>query len=142
MNIYTQVAALPYIVIDDSINICLITSRETKRLVIPKGWPKAGVKSHEMASKEACEEAGLKGNISIHPIGTYTYKKKLHTFASVNCKVEIYPLAVTHQMIEFQEISQREVNWYLHSKAAELVDEPEFSKLLSSLTIHDLTNIQ
>lgn len=93
-----------------------------------------------MARKEACEEAGLKGNISTHPIGTYCYKKKLHTFASVNCRVEVYPLEVTHQLIKFQESSQRELNWCNHLKASKLVDEPEFASLLYNLTIEILTN--
>jgi 8-oxo-dGTP pyrophosphatase MutT (NUDIX family) len=41
----------------------LLTSRETGRWVIPKGWPSKGLKPREVAASEAYEEAGLVGSI-------------------------------------------------------------------------------
>jgi 8-oxo-dGTP pyrophosphatase MutT (NUDIX family) len=43
--------------------VLLLTSRETHRWVIPKGWPMKGRKPAETASQEAYEEAGLVGHI-------------------------------------------------------------------------------
>ena len=37
----------------------VITSRDTGRWIIPKGWPMDGKKSHEVAAREAWEEAGV-----------------------------------------------------------------------------------
>ena len=133
MELYTQIAALPYVFVNKELLVCLITSRETKRLVIPKGWPKIEVKSHEMASIEAKEEAGLIGNICNKTIGSYSYKKKLHTFASVNCEVQIYPLYVDQQLIEYKENEQRNLFWLTVNEAAEKVEEKEFSDLLLTL---------
>ena len=133
MEIYTQVAALPYIFIKDDPLVCLITTRETKRLVIPKGWPKLGVPSYEMASIEAKEEAGLIGIIDKKTIGTYNYKKRLHIFAKVTCEVEVYPLKVEQQLIDFPEKNQRNLHWLTINEAAENVQEAEFSELLLSL---------
>ena len=41
----------------------LLTSRETHRWVIPKGWPMKGWEPAEVASQEAYEEAGLIGQV-------------------------------------------------------------------------------
>src|SRR5262249_23178072 len=51
--------------------VMLLTSRETHRWVVPKGWPMKGRKPAEVASREAYEEAGLVGQVvGKHPIGT------------------------------------------------------------------------
>lgn len=133
MELYTQIAALPYIFIKDELKICLITTRETKRLVIPKGWPKIGVPHHEMAAIEAKEEAGLIGSIDKKSIGTYNYKKRLHIFARITCEVKIYPLLVDQQLIDFPEKHQRSLHWLTIKEAAEKVSEADFAKLLLSL---------
>ncbi len=130
MELYTQIAALPYVFTQDELLICLITSRETKRLVIPKGWPKLGVSSHQMARIEAEEEAGLIGQISKDTIGTYNYRKKLHTFANITCEVEIYPLHVSHQLMDFPENKQRSLHWFNPIEASNRVEEKEFSEIL------------
>jgi 8-oxo-dGTP pyrophosphatase MutT (NUDIX family) len=56
----------------------LLTSRETRRWVIPKGWPMKGRKPAEAAAQEAYEEAGLIGHIvGKRPIGDFHYLKRL-----------------------------------------------------------------
>src|SRR4051794_36610423 len=48
-----QVAALPYKSDDDGkVRVLLITSRETRRWVLPKGNPIRGLASHEAAAHE------------------------------------------------------------------------------------------
>lgn len=66
-----QVAALPYRFIGDELRILLVTSRGTRRWIIPKGWPMKGKKAHRAAEREALEEAGAKGRVSRLPIGSY-----------------------------------------------------------------------
>ena len=36
--------------------VMLVTSRETRRWIIPKGWPKKGKSPHHSAAREAFEE--------------------------------------------------------------------------------------
>ena len=43
----------------------LVTSRETGRWVIPKGWAIKGLKPADVAEREAYEEAGLVGHIIV-----------------------------------------------------------------------------
>ena len=57
-----QFAALPWRRrADAGIEVLLITSRETRRWVIPKGWPIKGKSSAKSAAREAFEEADQKG---------------------------------------------------------------------------------
>jgi 8-oxo-dGTP pyrophosphatase MutT (NUDIX family) len=58
----TQFAALPCRTAEDgSRQVMLVTSRETRRWIIPKGWPIKGLKPPKVAAQEAHEEAGLVG---------------------------------------------------------------------------------
>ncbi len=57
--------------------ILLVTSRETGRWVIPKGWPMKGKSGSEAAAREAFEEAGVVGEIAPEPLGAYGYVKFL-----------------------------------------------------------------
>ena len=86
-----QVAALAYRKHGKGVDVLLITSRETKRWVIPKGWPMKGKKDWDAAATEAFEEAGIEGTIGHKSIGTYHYvKRKLS--GDLDCKVIVYPL--------------------------------------------------
>ncbi|HPU15489.1 MAG TPA: DUF47 domain-containing protein, partial [Polymorphobacter sp.] len=57
-----QIAALPYRRdADGDMRLLLITSRETRRWVLPKGNPIDGLDPHLAAAAEAYEEAGVTG---------------------------------------------------------------------------------
>ena len=72
-----QVAALPVRrTPSGALRVLLVTSRETRRMVIPKGWPWRGVKDYKAAAEEAREEAGILGKTRKKPIGSYTYFKR------------------------------------------------------------------
>jgi 8-oxo-dGTP pyrophosphatase MutT (NUDIX family) len=86
-----QYAALPYRRrADSTIEVMLITSRETGRWVIPKGWPKQRLRPPDLAAREAMEEAGLAGRIGDRSIGFYHYKKRLADGSAVPCAVETF----------------------------------------------------
>ena len=73
-----QYAALPYRAKGKSqLEIMLVTSRGTRRWIIPKGWPKRGMPPYDTAAKEAFEEAGVIGKVRKRPIGSYPYDKIL-----------------------------------------------------------------
>ncbi|HEY8579134.1 MAG TPA: NUDIX hydrolase, partial [Beijerinckiaceae bacterium] len=87
-----QVAALPWRLAPTGVEILLITSRGTKRWVIPKGWPMPGRRPHEAAQREAYEEAGVKGAIEPAPLGCYEYRKAAKNGALILCRVDVFPL--------------------------------------------------
>ncbi len=108
----------------------LITSRETRRWVVPKGWPMKGLKPHDAAAVEAAEEAGLVGEIDSQPIGSYTYLKRLKDDLSVAVQVSVFPLSVQGQVESWKEQGQREFRWFRYQKAAALVAEPSLRRLI------------
>lgn len=129
-----QVAALPYVRQKDGIQVLLVTSRETGRLVLPKGWTEKGMKDPAAAAQEAFEEAGVKGNVSSKPIGTYNYTKIIGPGFALACSVDVYPLDVKKHLKDWPEKSQRERFWFTPSEAALRVAEPALADILRRFT--------
>jgi 8-oxo-dGTP pyrophosphatase MutT (NUDIX family) len=126
-----QVAALPYrFDMRGDLEVLLITSRETRRWVLPKGWPMPGRKPHRAAEQEAYEEAGLKGHISKVALGTYEYVKRLENGLTVPCEVSVFPMYVTRQRSRWPEIGQRDQFWCTPHEAADLVREDGLKLML------------
>jgi len=101
--------------------------------VLPKGWAKAGCQPHESAADEAREEAGWVGEIRAHSVGCYSYRKRLHTFASVICDVDVYRLDVRRQLDKWPERGQRRMAFFTPEAAATLVQEMDLAVLLRSV---------
>jgi ADP-ribose pyrophosphatase YjhB (NUDIX family) len=73
-----QYGALPYrFTVDAALEILLVTTRQTKRWIVPKGWPIKGLKPAKSAAREAFEEAGVWGRVGARAIGHFTYDKIL-----------------------------------------------------------------
>jgi 8-oxo-dGTP pyrophosphatase MutT (NUDIX family) len=111
----------------------LITSRQTRRWVIPKGNPERGVEPHALAAKEAYEEAGLVGRVGHEPVGTYRYAKRLRDGRTVPCEVVVFPFAVETQAEEWPEKGQRKTRWFTPPEAALRVDESGLVAILLAL---------
>lgn len=128
----TQVATIPFTVRPDGrTQVLLLTSRETRRWVIPKGWPMHGMKPAETAAREAFEEAGVLGAIvGKRPVGTYHYSKRLAGGEEVLCAVDVFLLRVERQVEQWPEQGQRELRWVDPEQAAEMVLEGGLAELL------------
>lgn len=125
-----QVAALPVRRdAEGQWRVLLLTSRETGRLVVPKGWPMDGRKDFRAAAIEAREEAGLVGRITRKPVGSYLYWKRLADRFTL-CRVKVYLLEVQRQLKAWREKGQRRGLWFLPEDAADLVDEPGLAELI------------
>jgi predicted phosphate transport protein (TIGR00153 family) len=128
-----QIAVLPYRSNDAGLTeVMLITSRDTRRWVLPKGNRIKGLKNHEAASHEAYEEAGLIGIACPFAIGTYQYLKNRKNGTSRPAIVDIFPFLVTTQLDEWPEQDERDVRWFAPADAAAAVDEPELSAILAT----------
>ncbi len=132
----SQIAALPYraesAAIDAPVRVLLITSRENKRWVIPKGNLMAGTAPHNAAAREAEEEAGVRGLVCPTPLGSYRYRKKRGNGASLMIDVDVFPLAVSQELDSWKEQGQRERRWFTLPEAAAAVDEPDLRDLIRS----------
>jgi len=125
-----QVAALPWRLTDDGRQILMITSRETRRWVIPKGGRMVGKTDPEAAAQEAMEEAGVRGEMDQTSIGVFRYAKGLKDGGVRQCVVSVYPLQVLVQLGAWPEAHQRERRWMSLSEAADLVHEPDLAALI------------
>jgi 8-oxo-dGTP pyrophosphatase MutT (NUDIX family) len=126
-----QVAALPYRSASATVpEILLITSRDTRRWVIPKGWPMKNRTPAEAAAREAQEEAGVIGEIAAEPFGTYRYQKVLKHGGSILCEVAVFPLRVVSSLDSWHEQHQRELRWFVADEAAGLVAEDDLAALI------------
>lgn len=125
-----QYAALPWRLKEGRVEVLLATSRDTKRWVIPKGWPMKGRKPHITAAIEALQEAGLLGKVEKVKLGDYHYEKRLKGGATLDCRVEVFPLRFLRQRKDWPEKKQRATQWFHYEIAADLVDEPELKGLM------------
>jgi 8-oxo-dGTP pyrophosphatase MutT (NUDIX family) len=130
-----QYGALPYRLKDDaSVEVLLVTSRQTKRWIIPKGWPIKGLKPAKAAAREAYEEAGVRGRIAGRSIGLYLYQKRLDDVdAYVPCEVRVFPLLVKKQSEEWPESGERTARWFPAARAARLVGDEHLRGLILQL---------
>jgi 8-oxo-dGTP pyrophosphatase MutT (NUDIX family) len=126
-----QYAALPWRRrADGGLEVLLITSRETRRWVIPKGWPIKGLGSKKSAAREAFEEAGVTGDMGKRKLGEYHYDKRLRTGRVQHVRVTVYPLQVQVEAEAWPEQGQRDKLWTSVDEAAPLVIEPELRDLI------------
>ena len=128
-----QIAALCWRMHKGHVQVLLITSRETGRWVIPKGWPIAGVAPSVAAAREAWEEAGVVGSILDMALGEYLYDKITSPVDYKRCAVAVFPLQVKALKSRFPEAKQRKRRWFTASEAAGLVAEPELAQLLTTV---------
>jgi 8-oxo-dGTP pyrophosphatase MutT (NUDIX family) len=128
-----QSAALPVDGSGESLRVVLITSRETKRWVIPKGWVEHAEPPHASAAREAFEEAGLEGEVEAEPLGSYEYSKGLSSGECVVMEVMVYRFRVARMLRDWPERKQRKRRLFTPEAAAALVAEPGLAALLRGL---------
>lgn len=114
--------------------VLLITSRDTGRWVLPKGWPMPGRSDAEAARIEAWEEAGVKaGRLSDEPVGSYGYSKRLDGGETIPVRVRVWRLDVVKMARTYPEQAERRRVWLSPKAAAQRVDEPELKTILRRL---------
>jgi 8-oxo-dGTP pyrophosphatase MutT (NUDIX family) len=129
-----QYAALPFrLAVDGRPEILLITSRTTRRWIIPKGWPMGQRAPHKVAELEAMEEAGVSGRIGKQPLGVYHYDKLLGDGSTARCRVDVYGLEVRKEKASWPEKKKRERRWMGIDEAASLADDAELVPLILGL---------
>ncbi len=124
-----QIAALVYRWNKHRLEILLVTSRETRRWIVPKGWPLPGKSAAETAMREADEEAGIFGHVGKKPIGRYAATKRIGE-SVVPSEVEVYPLQFLKQKMKWKERGERAAQWLSPEDAAKTVAEPELAKII------------
>ena len=117
---------------DGELSLLLVTSRDTGRWIIPKGWPMKRQSDHKAAAVEAKEEAGVTGSINRKPIGHYSYFKRLAASFEL-VEVAVYLLTVERELETWLEDQDRERRWVSLEAAAEMVLEPGLIHIILQL---------
>jgi 8-oxo-dGTP pyrophosphatase MutT (NUDIX family) len=134
-----QVAAIPFRLRDGRPEVMLVTSRGTRRFIVPKGWPMKGKDGRQAALIEAREEAGVTGHTRKEPLGKYRYWKRLSD-AFVPVEVTVFLLIADDVLPEWKEAATRERAWLSPADAATLIDEPELATLVSGISVDSVSS--
>ena len=124
-----QFAVLPWRRVE-GLEIKLVSSRETGRWVLPKGWPMKGIKPHKSAAQEALEEAGILGKVAKTSLGGYSYTKRLEHDSVQMCRVQVFALEVEQERNSWLEKHERTRKWFAVADAAEAVQEAELREAI------------
>ncbi len=126
-----QVAALPWRKGPEGVEIMLITSRDTGRWVLPKGWPEGDEALWDAAAREALEEAGIDGAITRSAAGLYYYAKRRDSGTQNRCEVHVFPMEIDRVNDKWPERRQRRRQWFSPEDAASSVHEPDLADLIA-----------
>ncbi len=128
-DVRTQFGALCWRIRNGKLQVLLITTRRTRRWVVPKGWPIEGATPAQAAATEAYEEAGVEGEVRDQCLGIFAYTKEMDG-DDLPCVVAVFPLKVRTVHKVWPEKDNRSRRWERPKKAARLVQEPELQRML------------
>jgi 8-oxo-dGTP pyrophosphatase MutT (NUDIX family) len=138
----TQFAAIPFRVTKKKggkgIEVLIVSSRDTGRWIIPKGWPIDGMTPADSAAHEVWEEAGARGRVYDTCLGLYSYNKWLDEDLSLPVIVAVFALEVEKLDDSYPEVEERSRKWVSLKKAAERVEEPELKAIFEAFTLDQL----
>jgi 8-oxo-dGTP pyrophosphatase MutT (NUDIX family) len=134
--IRVQYGVLPYRFTEtNSLEVLLVTTRQTRSWIIPKGWPIKGLKPPESAAREAYEEAGIRGTVGAKSIGAFSYQKGIDANGgTVPCEVRVFPMLVKRQLDTWPEANEREERWFEPAKALSTIKDKGLRELIESFT--------
>lgn len=136
-----QSAALPYRWARAGLEVMLVTSRTTRRWVLPKGSIGNGLTAYEAAVLEAYEEAGVDGRIGRSCIGVYGYTKR-NEKKQKRCLVKVFPLRVACVLPDWPERRQRRRQWVDFRTAAARVQEVSLKKIMVAFERQQLHRVR
>jgi len=129
-DVRTQFAALCYRMKGEKVQVLLVTSRGSRRWIIPKGWPIDGLTPAQSAAREAFEEAGVTGRVHELCLGVFSYAKYVDRSTGLPCLAMVYPLRVKSLGTDYPERGERRRKWFSRKKAAQRIAEPELAHMI------------
>ena len=129
-RVNVQYAVLPWRRSKGALEILLITTRNTRRWIVPKGWPVEGLTPAQCAAQEALEEAGIEGEVAEEPLGSFRHHKESKSGEAILCTVHVFPMEVTRQHQNWTEKHFRETHWCSVEEALARVKHPTLRRLI------------
>lgn len=128
-DVRSQFAALCWREAADGVEVCLVTSRRSKRWILPKGWPMNNTTPAKAAATEAWEEAGIRGRAINHCLGVYADVKQLPR-GMLPVVIMVYPIAAQEVFDTWPEAGQRKRRWLSPKKAAKKIKNPALARIV------------
>lgn len=125
-GIFNQSGVIPFRKKRKNIEVLIITSRNGKKWIFPKGIIEPDMTSEDSAAKEAFEEAGVEGKVYPKPVGAYTFTKW-----GDRCRVQLFTMKVKKILDSWPEASFRERKWVSVEEAKKLVQPAGLRKVLN-----------
>lgn len=119
-----QYAALPFRIEEGQPKVLMVTSRETRKWILPKGRPEKKMAPDRVAAVEAYEEAGVRGRVVGEAFATFVSSKRLANGREVPCTIRVFLLEVEQELAKWPEMKERERRWTTPGEAALLASEP------------------
>lgn len=130
-EVRSQFAALCYRLRKEKVQVLLVTSRRSKRWIVPKGWPMHAKTPEAAVLQEAWEEAGVTGKVTGGCLGVYSYAKEMKEDNNTLPVIALlYPVEVKARAKTYPEVGQRRCKWVSRKKAMKLVKEPELRRMI------------
>lgn len=117
----------------------LVTTRQSGRWILPRGWPVKGKTPAQTATQEAFEEAGVIGGVDPRPIGEYHYMKTLPDGSSKDCLVTLFSLHVRGTLVQWPEQTERKRRWHALAQASQVASDGQLAQLLARLHLPSRT---
>ena len=128
-ELYSQAGALPFRVNGaGELEVLLIRRVEKDKWGIPKGVVSPGRSLEETARHEAAEEAGIAGELSVQPVGYYSFKK----WGGI-CHVTVFLMRVTEIHDRYPEQTRRQRRWFSPTAAVEVARRKRIRSLITEL---------
>lgn len=128
-----QIAALCRRERDGKKEVLLITSKSTRRWILPKGWPILNHNAHRTAAIEAFEEAGVIGTARTKPFATFRSHKGGEAGLKIRTEVLVFLVDVESTTTEYPEYGKRDVRWVSIDDAIKMTDDPGLAEVLNKL---------
>lgn len=126
---YTQSCTVPYRKTESGLEVMIISSSSGKHWTLPKGIVDPGKTAQVSAATETLEEAGLKGQISETPLGTYAVQKWDYP-----CTVTVYPMEVTEQLPDTEWLeNHRKRAWVSVEEAVDRLHVSDLATVVQNL---------
>ena len=136
-DVRTQFGALCWRRRNGKVQVLLVTTKKSRRWIVPKGWPQDGATPAKAASTEAWEEAGVVGKARTTCLGIFSYLKALPGDETLPCVVAVFPIKVISLANNWPEKKQRKRKWVSPKKAAAMVRERELAGILLNFDPHE-----
>lgn len=128
-----QIAALCHRKRGGKLEVLLVTSRSTRRWILPKGWPILSRRAHRTAAVEAFEEAGVTGKVHKDPFASFTSFKGGEGGLRLRTEVLVYLLDVAETTQDFPESGLRDLRWASVDEAVRISGDPQLAAVLKKL---------